>query len=151
MTDDIPTKSMFFFGTLMDADILAIILGRSLPASGREAAFLRGWRRVHVAGRPYPMLVSHPGGRVEGLLVHGLGERDCARLSYYEGWEYVTEPVTVRTLSGKTLATEMFTCSSGILADTHDWKPDVWQRKHKPAATAAAMEAMARFSRVSGG
>jgi hypothetical protein len=151
MTEDIPTKSMFFFGTLMDADILAIILGRTPPAAEREPAFLRGWRRVYVAGRTYPMLVDHPGGRVEGLLVHGLSERDCTRLSYYEGWEYVTEPVTVRTLSGKTVETEMFTCSSGILADSRDWKLDVWQRKHKPAAATAAADAMTRFARVSGG
>ncbi|CAA7615457.1 gamma-glutamylcyclotransferase family protein [Magnetospirillum sp. SS-4] len=149
MTDDIPTTTMFFFGTLMDPDILAIILGRSPQKAECEAAFLRGRRRVHVAGRPYPMLVEHAGGRVEGVLVHGLGDRDRARLAYYEGWEYVTEPVTVRTLSGKTVATEMFTCSSGILPDTHDWRLDVWQRKHKPAAVTAATETMTRFARVS--
>ncbi len=150
MTDDLHTKSMFFFGTLMDTDILAAVLGRSPPSSEREVAYLRGFRRVFVSGRPYPMLIEHNGGRVEGVLIHGLGERDCARLAYYEGWEYVTAPVTIRTLSGKTIETEMFTCSSGILADNRDWRLDAWQRKHKPAALSAAKETMARFARVSG-
>ncbi len=150
MTEDLHTKSMFFFGTLMDADILAAILERSPAAAEREVAYLRGFRRVFVAGRPYPMLIEQTGGRVEGVLVHGLSERDCARLGYYEGWEYVTAPVTIRTLSGKTIETEMFTCSSGVLAENRDWRLDIWQRKHKPAALTAASEAMARFARVSG-
>ena len=150
MVEEVPTRSMFFFGTLMDKDVLAIVLGRIPAAQDREAAFLRGWRRVLVAGRPYPMLVPQSGGRVEGVLVNGLSERECERLGFYEGWEYVTAPVTVRTLAGRVVETEMFTCSDGVLADNRDWGLDLWQRKHKPAALVAAIETMARFNRVSG-
>ncbi len=150
MAEDDPTRSMFFFGTLMDADVLAVVVGRLPAAKDREAAFLRGWRRVFVAGRPYPMLIPLAAGRVEGLLVSGLSDREYERLGFYEGWEYVTAPVTVRTLAGRVVATEMFTCSDGILSDNRDWGLDLWQRKHKAAALAAAAETMARFARVSG-
>lgn len=150
MAEDIPTRCMFFFGTLMDADILAIVVGRLPAPQDREVAFVRGWRRVFVAGRPYPMLVPHTGGRVEGLLVSGLSDRECERLAFYEGWEYVTAPVTVRTLSGRNVETEMFTCPPGILADERDWKLDFWQRKHKPETLISAREIMARYTRVSG-
>jgi len=150
MDDDIPTRTMFFFGTLMDMDLLAAVIGRLPAAAAREAAFLRGWRRVFVAGRTYPMLIPQPAGRVEGLLVGGLDERDCERLSFYEGWEYVTAPVTVRTLAGREVATAMFTCSDGVLADNRDWSLELWRRKHKPAALVAVAETMARFARVSG-
>lgn len=145
MIDDLHTRSMFFFGTLMDVDILTLVLGR--PAAGREAAFLRGMRRVFVSGRPYPMLVPQAGGRVEGVLVGGLEDRDVERLAYYEGWEYVMEPVTVRTLAGREVATEMFAASSGVMAEARDWKLDVWQRLHKPEALGRAEQAMARFGR----
>ena len=151
MAEDVPTRSMFFFGTLMDADVLAAVLGRLPATQDREAAFARGWRRVFVASRPYPMLIPQSGGRVEGLLVSGLSEREYERLGFYEGWEYVTAPVSVRTLAGRAVETEMFTCSDGILSDNRDWRLDVWQRKHKPAALVAAAEIMARFARVAGG
>ncbi|RAU20679.1 gamma-glutamylcyclotransferase [Paramagnetospirillum kuznetsovii] len=147
MTDDIQTRSMFFFGTLMDVEMLSAVLGRTPAAAEREAAFLRGMRRVYVANRPYPMLIPQAGGRVEGLLVHGLGDRDIERLGYYEGWEYVPEPVTVRTLAGREVATEMFTASSGVLPDSRDWKLDLWQRKHKPEALPKAVAAMAKLGR----
>jgi hypothetical protein len=145
MADELHTRSMFFFGTLMDGGVLAAVLGRVSARSQHEPAFLRGWRRVFVAGRPYPMLIQQAGGRVEGVLADGLSDRDVERLAYYEGWEYVSEPVTVRTLAGREVATEMFTASAGVLPDSHDWKLDVWQRKHKTAALAQAVAAMAKF------
>lgn len=151
MVDEVFTRSMFFFGTLMDVDILTTVLGRVPAASDREVAFVRGWRRVFVAGRPYPMLIPQAGGRVEGLLVSGLGDRDCGRLAFYEGWEYVTAPVSIRTLSGRSVETEMFTCPVGVLSESRDWRLDLWQRKHKSIALTAAVETMARFARVSGG
>ena len=141
---------MFFFGTLMDAEVLTTVLGRLPPIQDREAAFVRGWRRVFVAGRTYPMLVPLATGRVEGLLVSGLSDREYERLSFYEGWEYVTAPVSVRTLSGRAVETEMFTCPDGNLADNRDWKQDLWQRKHKADTLALAKEIMARFARISG-
>ncbi|MDO8608171.1 MAG: gamma-glutamylcyclotransferase family protein [Phaeospirillum sp.] len=150
MIEDVPTRSMFFFGSLMDGEVLATVLGRVPAAKDRDVAYVRGWRRVFVAGRPYPMLIPLAGGRVEGLLVSGLGEREYDRLGFYEGWEYVTAPVQVRTLSGRTVETEMFTCPPGVLSENRDWKLDFWQRKHKAEALAAAVETMARFVRVSG-
>ncbi|OAN51269.1 hypothetical protein A6A04_16595 [Paramagnetospirillum marisnigri] len=139
---------MFFFGTLMDLDLLALVLGRRPDTAQREVAFLRGQRRVFVAGKPYPMLVPQQGGRVEGLLVNGLSDADVERLAYYEGWEYVTDPVTVRTLAGREVATEMFTASSGVLPDsTRDWKLDLWQRKYKPEALVQVAQTMARYGR----
>ena len=150
MAEDIPTRSMFFFGTLMDADILAVVVGRLPLPREREVAFLRGYRRVYVAGRPYPMLIPHGAGRVEGLLVSGLSDREYERLGFYEGWEYVTAPVTVRTLAGRAVETEMFTCSDGVLSDDRDWKLDLWLRKYKAETMATATEAMARFSRIHG-
>jgi hypothetical protein len=151
MVEEILTRSMFFFGTLMDADVMSTVIGRLPPLNEREAAFLRGFRRVYVAGRPYPMLVPHAAGRVEGLLVSGLTDREYERLGFYEGWEYVTAPVTVRTLAGRSVDTEMFTCSDGVLSDDRDWKLDLWQRKYKTETMATAKDAMARFARIHGG
>ncbi|MEE8559476.1 MAG: gamma-glutamylcyclotransferase family protein, partial [Alphaproteobacteria bacterium] len=75
----------FFFGTLMDPDVRALVIGGPAPASRIEPATLAGFRRVHVAGRSYPMLISDALGRVEGCLVRGLDGRARARIGQFEG------------------------------------------------------------------
>ncbi len=87
---------MFFFGTLMDVDVLEAVLGHPMPADAREPALLSGWKRVAMAGRAYPMLISHPTGSVDGHLVRNLSEQDRLRLDHYEGAEYRVGIVMVR-------------------------------------------------------
>jgi len=125
------TMPMFFFGTLMDADVLALVLGHSLETVRIEPASVRGVRRVHVAGRSYPMLRPHPGGRVEGHLVGGLTVQDRARLAYYEGWEYDVGPVDVADAAGRTVRAEMYVCPPHIQSDARVWRLDRWQCVHK--------------------
>jgi len=122
---------MFFFGTLMDPDVLALVLGHPLGGVRIEPASVRGVRRVHVAGRSYPMLCPHPGGRVEGHLVGGLTALDRARLAYYEGWEYDVGSVTVTDAAGRTVRAQMYVCPPQIEADDRVWRLDRWQSVHK--------------------
>jgi len=136
---------MFFFGTLMDPDVLALVLGHSLASVRIEPASVRGLRRVHVAGRSYPMLLPHPGGRVEGHLVGGLTELDRARLAYYEGWEYDVGPVTVTDAAGRTVSALMYVCPPQIEAENRVWRLDHWQSVHKSGYLPRLRLLMARF------
>ncbi|CCG41792.1 gamma-glutamylcyclotransferase family protein [Magnetospirillum molischianum] len=122
---------MFFFGTLMDADVLALVLGHSLDAVRTEPALVRGVRRVHVAGRSYPMLRPHPGGRVEGHLVGGLTPLDRARLAYYEGWEYDVGTIAAIDSAGRMVTAGIYVCPPQIQADERVWRLDRWQSVHK--------------------
>jgi len=122
---------MFFFGTLMDSDVLALVLGHALDTVRIEPAFVRGVRRVHVAGRSYPMLRPHPGGRVEGHLVGGLSADDLARLAYYEGWEYDVGTIAVIDAAGRTVIAGFYVCPPHIQADARVWRLDRWQSVHK--------------------
>jgi hypothetical protein len=122
---------MFFFGTLMDPDLLALVLGHSIEGLRIERATVRGMRRVIVAGRTYPMLRPHPGGRVEGHLVHHLTETDRARLAYYEGSEYEVGTVTVTTESGQAVTAALYVCPPEIRAENRVWRLDRWQSLHK--------------------
>ncbi len=40
----------FFYGTLMDGDVLARVVGQPVPPAPLEAAVVEGYRRLYVAG-----------------------------------------------------------------------------------------------------
>ena len=86
----------FFYGTLLDRDVTALVLGRRLPASAFTPAALPGHARRRVRGASYPIAVRDPKSEVAGAVVGGLSARDVARLAAYEGPRYRIAPLKVR-------------------------------------------------------
>lgn len=123
----------FFYGTLMDADVLARVAGRRVAASNVEPAVVSGYRRVYVAGAPYPMLVPAPEGRVEGRLVSGLGGLETRRVAWFEGAEYELRPVRVRAARRGELEALAFMAGPGLGPSAEDWDLAAWRRRHKRA------------------
>ena len=121
--------NLFFFGTLMDDDVRAIVCGAPLPV---RPATLRGWRRPHVAGRHYPMLVQQPGRRLDGVVAENVDAEAVRRLQIYEGWEYELRPFRLQTAAGP-LAAHVFTCPPGISWAEPEWRLDRWRRRCKRA------------------
>ena len=79
---------LFFYGSLMDRELLALVIGRATDGLSIEAATLHGFDRRRVRDESFPILVPHTGGRVEGVLVTDLTAADIARLQFYEGSDY---------------------------------------------------------------
>ena len=83
--------TLFLYGTLLDAGLLARLVGRAvLPAP----AWLAGWRRVYLRRARYPTL-ARARGRIVGAVVR-VGPAARARLAKYEGARYRLRGVTVR-------------------------------------------------------
>jgi hypothetical protein len=136
MHSDTPTDlPMFFFGTLMDGDVLDAVLGHPMPAEALEPARLSGWKRVAMAGRAYPMLIPHPAGWVEGCLVRGLSARDRQRLDHYEGPEYRAGIVKVRLLQdGQAVEAATYLCHAGVTPSREEWRLESWRLRYKRTA-----------------
>lgn len=144
--------NLFFYGTLMDAEVREIVCGQ--PLDSVEPALVQGFRRVFVAGRHYPMLLPHASGWVEGTLVTGLDAETVHRLQVYEGWEYDLHPVKVRTHAGQSVLAHIFLCPQGIAADRREWRLEDWQRRHKRAFLPKArqlMETALKTGKLTGG
>src|SRR3954451_21868760 len=62
-------QPLFFFGALMDLDVLAYLLERPVDLDDLQPATIAGFRRVRAAGASYPVLVPEAGGKVEGRLL----------------------------------------------------------------------------------
>lgn len=130
---------LFFYGTLMDADVRELVCGTALEV---EPAMAQGFRRVFVAGRHYPMMLRHASGWVEGTLASGLDAGTVHRLQLYEGWEYSLHPIKVRTASGAALMAHVFLCPPEIAPEMRDWRLEAWQRRHKRAFLPKARQLM---------
>ena len=120
----------FFYGTLIDADVRRLVLGRLAPDEV-EPATLKGWRRVKLAGLTYPGMVADPKGSVPGVLARGLDRVARQRLVRYEGDEYELVPVEVVAGNGKTVSAVTFVSGRALKRAAGSWEIADWQRRHK--------------------
>jgi len=127
----------FFYGTLIDADVRRLVMGRHAPAAVEEAT-LRGWRRVPLADVTYPAALPDPAGTIAGVLMRGLNDAAREALVRYEGEEYDLVQTEVTTGRGKTVGAWTFVVRSGSVKPVAgEWDIETWQRRHKRRFLAA--------------
>lgn len=121
----------FFYGTLMDTEVLGAVIGRRIPAALRRNAVLHGYRRVYRAGAWYPILVADTDNRVEGVLVSALTPADAARLIAFEGNEYDLAEVPVTSARGDVTLAHVFLPVPGVPGSSREWTFQEWRQKHR--------------------
>lgn len=123
----------FFYGTLLDRDVTALVLGRRLPPQAFVPATLPNHARRRVEKGSYPIVVPDPREDVPGAVVHGLSDRDVAFLAAYEGPGYRIAPL--RVWSGRKLTTvSVFEpVAQRLKASGELWDLENWQRRYKRA------------------
>jgi hypothetical protein len=123
---------LFFYGTLMDRDVLGGVVGRPFAQDRLQPATLLGWRRVRALGQPYPIVLPEPAGSVDGVVVDRLGPEDVARLRRYEGEGYDLVPTEV-TQEGRSRQVHFFRPGSIYKADPRPWDFAEWLATEKTA------------------
>lgn len=128
--------SFFFYGTLMDSDLQAVVLGGRLPAGG--SAVLDGYRHRTVAGADYPAIALSKNSQVTGLLVGGVSPVMAARASLYEGPQYTAACLPVTTEDGTPCHAWTFLPGRGVRLSARDWSLDAWRQRRKALALKSA-------------
>jgi hypothetical protein len=123
----------FFYGTLLDRDITALVLGRRLPPAAFLAATLPGYSRYAARGVTYPALIRDVGGKVEGAIVGGLSPRDVERLAAYEGPGYRVAALKVEVAGVVAVASVFEPVEKSLRPTSGSWDLTTWQRRHKKA------------------
>jgi hypothetical protein len=123
----------FFYGTLLDPDVAALVLGRRLPPQAFVPAALPGHARRRAKGVTYPIIVRDPRSEVPGAVVGGLTGRDVARLAAYEGPRYRIAPLTVRVRGTLVVVSVFEPLESRFQATDGLWDLALWQRRYKRA------------------
>jgi hypothetical protein len=129
----------FFYGTLVDADVRRLVLGRDVPDAALEPALLRDHRRYAVIGQPYPAIVPEAEATTDGVILPGAGVRDAAILSCFEGAEYgarecpVVPAAAVDGAAAPDHTAWVFIASERVPRADAGWSIEDWQTHHKPA------------------
>ncbi len=123
----------FFYGTLLDADVRAWILGGWIGRRVLLPAVLPNYHRVCLRGRDYPVVVPARGQEAPGVLALGFDRQAAANLAAFESDEYVAADRPVRLADGAVLGARVFLASRLARPTGRDWCVSVWQREHKAA------------------
>jgi hypothetical protein len=123
--------NFFFYGTLLDDDVFALVTRRSLAPHDRCRAFIHGYLRVTRDGASYPILVAAAGGRVDGALVAGVGPKETERLKTFEGDEYDLVPLLVHRHNGGPASAHVFMAKTWVIGSADEWDLAHWRRRHK--------------------
>ena len=132
----------FFYGTLLDRDVAALVLGRRLPASSFAPALLPGWSRWRVQGGSYPISIPDRKGSVAGAVVGGLSARDVAHLAAYEGAGYRISSLKVRLDGALTRVSVFEPIVSKLKPTSRPWDLALWQRQDKKIFVARLTKAL---------
>lgn len=123
----------FFYGTLMDPDVRAIVLGReaSLSAHVRDAV-LFDWERRATSGVSYPVILPRPGEHVNGMIVSGLDTMSRRALVAYEGPFFQLMRVNAYVSNGAREAL-VFSPAQGspLMPEETGWSYPHWVMAHK--------------------
>jgi hypothetical protein len=123
----------FFYGTLLDPDVTALVLGRRLPPATFVPAVLPGYSRWCVQGGSYPISVPDRKGEVAGAIVGGLSARDVARLAAYEGPGYRIATLKVKVGEATTSVSVFEPIVTRLKPTNKPWDLALWQRRDKRA------------------
>lgn len=136
-----PATRFFFYGTLLDRDLQAAVIGRPVDVGALVPASIAGFRRVRAQGQTYPILI--PGtaeDRVDGAIASGFTRAEIDRLIAYEGEGYVLTTLPALLADGGTVTAQVFLPVAGSLkASDVPWDLATWQREDKPRTLARGL------------
>ena len=137
---------LFVYGTLMDPDVRAIVFDDPALAVAEDRARLNGFRRQAILGGLAPVLLPHPHGAVDGVLLPAPGERAMARARHFEGRHHYRLAERPVQASGACVTAAVFLPTAQVRPLSRTWDFDTWHRRHKAAFLRRAERHMNSFA-----
>ena len=129
----------FFYGTLMDPDLLSWVIGRVIAPAALRPAIVPGYRRSSVRGANFPVVLRDPTASVEGVVLRDVNVAERQRLADFEGDSYAIVPSLAEFRDRPTEPVLLFEPKTGAFSATsRPWSLERWQRLHKPAGLMTA-------------
>ncbi|WP_082114147.1 gamma-glutamylcyclotransferase family protein [Kiloniella litopenaei] len=141
------TLPLFFFGSLMDQDVLEIVLGRSVEIQNFKQGILVGYQCEREAKESYPVLIPSPGQQAKVLIAETLSTTDIDRILFYETGEYDFARFNP-LVDGKKITALGFATGEDIASSGERWHLNIWQKKDKAAFLPLAERFMEAYGKM---
>jgi len=138
----------FFFGSLMDQEVLEIVVGRTVLKEEMIVAVLPGYRRISVSNESYPALAHTPEQSIEGILIETLDATEALRVMYFEGEEYKPEEVQLVLKNQKPTSAFCFLPSPDLDTNDLEWDFEEWRKNHLSDFLHLSEEWMASYGKL---
>lgn len=121
----------FFFGTLMDRDVLELVLDRPAGAVVLTPARLAGYRRMRVLRDSFPILIEDSASTVEGVSFTSASREEDARILFFEDYDYDLAPCRPVLHDGRTVEAMFCGAEAGVRPSDEPWELPRWAARHK--------------------
>jgi len=122
---------LFCFGSLMDLDVLRLVIGDNADTVEMQSGSLPGFYKARLPHESYPMLVAAAEEEAQGQLIYGLSPESLDRIIFFEGEEYELTPCKVRCNSGELVSALFFDEGNMPPPVTETWDFDHWRDHYK--------------------
>jgi Gamma-glutamyl cyclotransferase, AIG2-like len=133
--------TFFFYGSLMDRDLLEAVIGRD----ANHLIFTPGWLKGYVAevaaNYSFPTLVESRHGRVDGLIAQQLSTADVERIAYFEDEDYTPIVADIATAEAE-ISAQFYVATARLKSSGKAWNFDSWRRRDKPLLLAVTRKVM---------
>jgi ADP-ribose diphosphatase len=135
-------NTFFFYGSLMDRELLEAVLGRKTSDLTFLPGWLAGYAAETAAGYTFPTLVEKRSGRADGVLTRGLKAADLDRIAFFEDTtEYAPVVLDVAT-AGADVSAQVYVPTTALKTTGERWSFDDWCRNDKPLLLAITQRIM---------
>jgi hypothetical protein len=135
-------QTFFFYGSLMDVELLEAVLGRRADGLSLTPGWLSGYVAEIAERYSFPLLVEGRANRAHGVVVKGLSAADVERIAYFEDTEYAVVAIDVATAAGDVSA-RTYMATATLKSSGKRWDFDAWRKRDKPLLLAVTRKVMA--------
>ena len=122
---------LFFYGTLLDADLRRAVLGAGAERIELRPAVLPGFRCTRSSYGDFPVLLRRSGGRVKGALAEGFDRTDLLRIGNFEGEDYAPARALVIGEDGRRRRAWIYLANLPGPVERRPWSLRGWQLRSK--------------------
>lgn len=141
-------NDLFVYGSLLDRDILTIVLGEKSSWKLEENVVLRGYCAVYARNETFPILVESPEECVQGARLSNLNIEDWKRLDFFEDLEeYQKKVVVIESSLGDRNATVYFPLDT-LEVTNRRWSYLEWEKLYLPHFIAQTKNYMAGYENL---
>ncbi len=144
-----PSNTIFIYGTLLDSDILRLVLGREVAAKHHLTATLSGYAKYTYPGDSFPILQTQLDAQATGAVLLELTAEDIDRMHFYEGDEYGFAEIVVTLDDGRVCKAHYNKASDEEIVSHQAWSLTHWQDTEKAVFLDYTERYMALYGKMS--